>query len=685
MRESWIGVLIVVGMTVAAERAAAQPLGSFTWQLQPFCNRVTVNVRQDGSVYTLDGTDDQCGAAQTAPLVGVAALNPDGTIAFGLNIVSPTGQSIPVQARITFATLSGTWSDAAGNGGTFAFGANTGGSPRPNTPATGGDITGVAAGPGLTGGGTTGDVALAVDTTVVQSRVTTVCPEGQALRSINQNGTAVCEPVTGAAGGDITSVNPGLGLTGGGEAGDVALAVVFGGDGILPAAARADHEHVGAGAGSVGVGPGALATSSAADTTAVGFNALGGTFSGARNTALGTRALELFGTGSENTALGRFGLRQLTDGSGNTVAGNAALAGLTTGDFNTAMGDGALVLLTSGNDNTGVGFRAGLTTTSGNKLTLIGHRSEAASALNNAAALGAHARVDLSNSLVLGSINGVNGATASTRVGIGTTAPDAQLDLVYDPTINGDTLQATRYDDSGAGPVVTFRKTRGTRAAPAGVLAGDNLLFLRATGHNGTAISTTGRATLFAEATENWTTTANGTRWAFFTTANGSTSTAERLRIDHDGQVGIGTIDPLATLHVAGTMRVDALGTAGATTLCRNASNEIATCSSSLRYKQDIAPFSGGLDLLNRLRPISFTWKDGGMRDVGFGAEHVAAIDPRLAVFTGAGEVEGVKYDRLTTVLVNAVKELEAMVGELRRDRDALKERLSALESRDRR
>lgn len=49
MRESWIGVLIVVGMTVAAERAAAQPLGSFTWQLQPFCNRVTVNVRQDGS------------------------------------------------------------------------------------------------------------------------------------------------------------------------------------------------------------------------------------------------------------------------------------------------------------------------------------------------------------------------------------------------------------------------------------------------------------------------------------------------------------------------------------------------------------------------------------------------------------------------------------------------------------
>jgi hypothetical protein len=43
--------------------------------------------------------------------------------------------------------------------------------------------------------------------------------------------------------------------------------------------------------------------------------------------------------------------------------------------------------------------------------------------LSNASAIGSQAYVSASNSLVLGSIGGVNGATASTNVGIGTPAP----------------------------------------------------------------------------------------------------------------------------------------------------------------------------------------------------------------------------------------------------------------------
>jgi hypothetical protein len=42
---------------------------------------------------------------------------------------------------------------------------------------------------------------------------------------------------------------------------------------------------------------------------------------------------------------------------------------------------------------------------------------------NNATAIGANAQVTASNSMVLGSINGVNGATASANIGVGTTAP----------------------------------------------------------------------------------------------------------------------------------------------------------------------------------------------------------------------------------------------------------------------
>ena len=59
------------GAVLLAAAAEAQPLGTFSWQLQPFCNVVTVNITQLGAFYTMDGFDDQCGAPQRAALVGL--------------------------------------------------------------------------------------------------------------------------------------------------------------------------------------------------------------------------------------------------------------------------------------------------------------------------------------------------------------------------------------------------------------------------------------------------------------------------------------------------------------------------------------------------------------------------------------------------------------------------------------
>ena len=62
---------------------------------------------------------------------------------------------------------------------------------------TPGDVTGVAAGSGLTGGGTAGDLALAVNTSAIQARVTGACPINQYIRGIAADGTVACEPLPG--------------------------------------------------------------------------------------------------------------------------------------------------------------------------------------------------------------------------------------------------------------------------------------------------------------------------------------------------------------------------------------------------------------------------------------------------------------------------------------------------------
>ena len=165
-------------------------------------------------------------------------------------------------------------------------------------------------------------------------------------------------------------------------------------------------------------------SSNSYENNAFGYNCLTGNTTGVLNAAFGSTTMELNTTGNFNSAFGNWSLRFNTSGSENVGLGYRSLEATTTGGFNTACGARSLRGNSTGTNNTALGSLADV----------------ASGALTNATAIGANALATQSNTLVLGSINGVNGATADVNVGIGTSTPAAKLDVIGRALINGLTV-----------------------------------------------------------------------------------------------------------------------------------------------------------------------------------------------------------------------------------------------------
>jgi len=330
---------------------------------------------------------------------------------------------------------------------------------------------------------------------------------------------------------------------------------------------------------------------------------------GSGNSFFGNQAGYMNTTGGLNSFFGNWSGLSTTTGNLNSFFGHRAGSRNTTGSSNVIAGYDAGQSNTAGNSNSFFGTAAGSSNTTGNFNTYLGTFADGTANISNSSAVGARAKVTQSNSLVLGSINGVSGATADTNVGIGTTAPQARLHVVGYMQLTDPFNRGLRVEN--------------------GVMGGTVASFGNAGDFKIDALNFPGG----------------------------------RFSVKENGNVGIGTDAPATRLDVDGGIRFSALASGGNTQLCWNTLNgRLASCSSSLRYKTDLRSFNRGLNLINRLQPITFKWKSDQTGDLGLGAEDVAKVEPLLVTHNADGEIEGVKYDRVAVVLINAVKEQQAQI-----------------------
>jgi hypothetical protein len=308
-------------------------------------------------------------------------------------------------------------------------------------------------------------------------------------------------------------------------------------------------------------------------------------------------------TGSYNAFFGEKAGFSNTTGHDNTFFGVNAGHANTNGSDNAFFGRWAGTQGTTGVGNSFIGHSAGDSNTVENFNTCVGESADidpgpdpAMFPVMNATALGSKAYVAQSDSLVLGSIAGLNGATDSVNVGIGTPAPQARFHV--ENTLGNDTddIVMTSTGKLGLGTV-----------APA----------------NGVHVKGDAPGFIFEESdwgNQKWQMAALNGEWRIrdltggnvypFRVAPGIGGTA--LMINPVGNVGIGTDMPAFKLHVIGSI----FATGGV--------------ASSRQLKDDIAPLSleDAAQTLLDLEPVQFRYKDDPNHDLqlGFIAEDVSEL-----------------------------------------------------------
>ena len=119
------------------------------------------------------------------------------------------------------------------------------------------------------------------------------------------------------------------------------------------------------------------------------------------------------------------------------------------------------------------------------------------------------------------------------------------------------------------------------------------------------------------------------------------------------GNVGIGTTNPTARLHVSGSTIITGSLNVSANITCLS-----LTETSTEAVKYNILPLPSQLDNVLKLKPVSFNYKANDKHSIGLIAEEVAKIYPE---FTSDNN-DSISYGKITSVLIQSIKELKTII-----------------------
>jgi hypothetical protein len=153
----------------------------------------------------------------------------------------------------------------------------------------------------------------------------------------------------------------------------------------------------------------------------------------------------------------------------------------------------------------------------------------------------------------------------------------------------------------------------------------------------------------------------------FFTTTAGASATTDRtptekMTILGNGNVGIGTITPVAPFEVKGTGTGATIAkfTDVNTTGCTLATGGTIACSSDSRLKKNITDINYGIDTIIALRPVLYNWNyeaDSDSKSLGFIAQEVESIVPKL-VTTDSDGMKSLNTTGVIPILTKATQDL---------------------------